>query len=143
MKYQRSYIISFVERKISIIVLSLILIGSLFAFLLLSNFPLASSNFYPPCPWYYFTGTYCPGCGTVRGIDETLRGNLFGLYKFNKLALLFLPYLFYNFISLVIKSATGISIPFIQLSKNETLLILFLIIIYWILRNQIQFLMPI
>ena len=28
------------------------------------------------CPWYLTTGTYCPGCGGLRAVNDLTRGDL-------------------------------------------------------------------
>ncbi|HVE92506.1 MAG TPA: DUF2752 domain-containing protein [Actinomycetota bacterium] len=35
----------------------------------------ARSALFPPCPFKLATGLDCPGCGTLRGLHEMLRGN--------------------------------------------------------------------
>lgn len=47
----------------------------------------------PPCPFYFFTGFLCPGCGTLRATHSLLQGDLTGALGFNPLLILFLPYL--------------------------------------------------
>ncbi|MEW5722540.1 MAG: DUF2752 domain-containing protein, partial [Thermodesulfobacteriota bacterium] len=36
----------------------------------------AVSALYPPCPFHALTGLYCPGCGTLRGLNQLLHGHL-------------------------------------------------------------------
>jgi hypothetical protein len=31
---------------------------------------------YPACPWLLLTGTYCPGCGSMRATHDLLHGHL-------------------------------------------------------------------
>ncbi|QIM21951.1 DUF2752 domain-containing protein [Phycicoccus sp. HDW14] len=31
---------------------------------------------FPPCPWLFLTGTYCPGCGTLRAIHALAHGDV-------------------------------------------------------------------
>ncbi|KGN34361.1 hypothetical protein N802_13545 [Knoellia sinensis KCTC 19936] len=31
---------------------------------------------YPTCPWLALTGTYCPGCGTLRATHSLTEGNV-------------------------------------------------------------------
>jgi len=47
---------------------------------------------YPPCPFHYLTGLWCPGCGVTRGIHDVMHGRfLEGLLQ-NPLLMLFLPF---------------------------------------------------
>ena len=48
---------------------------------------------YPPCLFLYFTGCYCPGCGTLRALHRLLHGDLLGALGYNPLAILTLPLL--------------------------------------------------
>ena len=40
---------------------------------------------YPPCLFLYFTGCYCPGCGTLRALHRLLHGDLLGALGYNPL----------------------------------------------------------
>lgn len=31
---------------------------------------------YPTCPWLFVTGTWCPGCGTLRAVHALAHGDL-------------------------------------------------------------------
>lgn len=33
---------------------------------------------YPTCPWLALTGTFCPGCGTLRALHALTHGDLLG-----------------------------------------------------------------
>ncbi|PKW26624.1 DUF2752 domain-containing protein [Phycicoccus duodecadis] len=34
------------------------------------------SGHYPTCPWLYVTGTWCPGCGTLRALHALTHGDV-------------------------------------------------------------------
>jgi hypothetical protein len=40
---------------------------------------------YPPCPFHWATGLYCPGCGTLRCLYALLHGHLFAALRCNAL----------------------------------------------------------
>ncbi|WP_030528511.1 DUF2752 domain-containing protein [Phycicoccus jejuensis] len=31
---------------------------------------------YPPCPWLFLTGTWCPGCGSLRAVHALAHGDV-------------------------------------------------------------------
>lgn len=45
----------------------------------------------PPCPFRVLTGLACPGCGSVRAMQQLLHGNLIAALDLNPLAVLLLP----------------------------------------------------
>ena len=48
---------------------------------------------YPVCPWLAVTGTYCPGCGTMRAVAALTHADLLGALQMNIMLLAFLPFL--------------------------------------------------
>ena len=56
----------------------------------------AASRIFPPCPFHYLTGLYCPGCGSLRAIHQLLHGNLEAAWAMNPLAILLLPCVAYG-----------------------------------------------
>jgi len=123
--------------------LIIILFSCLFLLTLLYVYPIGEYHYFPPCPWYKLTGTHCPGCGTIRGIQSVLHGNIFGLLENNPLVMLALPYFGLSFISLSFQSFVGYKPPHLFLSKNEIWCILLIIIFYWVSRNYWDLLAPI
>ena len=61
----------------------------------------------PPCPFYYFTGLLCPGCGALRTIHALSHGELARAFSLNPLLILFLPYLGYIWLSQAFIAWTG------------------------------------
>ncbi len=43
------------------------------------------------CPWLALTGTYCPGCGGLRAVNDLGRGDLAGAVSSNLLLVAALP----------------------------------------------------
>ena len=52
--------------------------------------PRAPGN-YPPCPFLFFTGCYCPGCGTLRALQRLLHGDVPGALGYNPMTTLGIP----------------------------------------------------
>ncbi|MFE3457205.1 DUF2752 domain-containing protein [Nocardiopsis aegyptia] len=53
---------------------------------------------YPTCPWLLFTGTYCPGCGTMRAIALTTHLDITGALSMNPLLFLLAPYILWAYV---------------------------------------------
>lgn len=83
-------------RRVELLAGSLVLIGTL-TILRISN-P-ASSGMFPPCPFLWLTGFYCPGCGSLRALHQLLHGNFRAALSLNAFALLSLPFLAYGVVS--------------------------------------------
>ena len=49
------------------------------------------------CPWLVLTGTYCPGCGGLRAVNDLSNGQLGAAASSNLLFVLSLPFLAYAF----------------------------------------------
>jgi Protein of unknown function (DUF2752) len=56
-------------------------------------FPPGPGSFYPPCPFYFLTGLYCPGCGSTRCLHSLAHGKLYQAAAYNVLLVLALPFL--------------------------------------------------
>ncbi|MBL4604089.1 MAG: DUF2752 domain-containing protein [Flavobacteriaceae bacterium] len=45
----------------------------------------STTNFFPECPFYTFTGLYCPGCGSQRAIHDLTHLHLIDAISHNAL----------------------------------------------------------
>ncbi|MGA2099460.1 MAG: DUF2752 domain-containing protein [Candidatus Sulfotelmatobacter sp.] len=79
--------------------------------LLLRVFDPATSIVFPPCPLHYFTGLYCPGCGSLRAMHQLLHGNLREAWALNPLAVLLLPFVAYGLTSEALRHLRGYGLP--------------------------------
>jgi hypothetical protein len=61
--------------------------------LFLYQFDPAETSLFPPCPFHYLTGLYCPGCGSLRATHALLHGRFLEALDFNPLMVLLLPFL--------------------------------------------------
>ena len=52
----------------------------------------ATTVFYPPCPFHWLTGYYCPGCGSLRAAQQLLHGHGAAALALNPLMVLSLPF---------------------------------------------------
>lgn len=99
-----------------------------------------------PCPFREITGLYCPGCGSIRALTQVAQGNLRKAVQHNVLAVIFLPLLIWVILSNIKLVLTGKALPYPQLPAPAIWLLLFLFILFALLRNlpfsQLQFLRP-
>lgn len=47
------------------------------------DFILSLSYCFPACPFYRYTGWYCPACGNTRSVQSLLRGDLLSSLQYN------------------------------------------------------------
>lgn len=50
---------------------------------------------YPPCPLYFLTGLYCPGCGTLRAVHDLANADLSGALGMNPLFVICVPFVLF------------------------------------------------
>ncbi len=89
---------------------------------------------YPTCPSLYLTGTYCPGCGSLRAVHDLANGDLLGAIDMNVLAVVAAPYLLYSYVTWLLRSA-GVPIRRRLAPPWVIYGVLAAIIVYWIARN--------
>lgn len=94
------------------------------------------SSFFIPCPIYYISGFYCPGCGSQRAIHLLLHGDVIGAFRFNPLMVLTVPILIYG---LGITIANWIYETNYRFMLFYSKLFIFgyfgIAMLYWVLRN--------
>jgi hypothetical protein len=89
----------------------------------------------PPCPFYFLTGAFCPGCGSLRAIHSLLHGHLTRAIGFNPLLVLMLPYLAFFWTGELLTAVTarrwrtGLPIRWGWAALS-------LILAFWVLRNM-------
>ncbi len=60
---------------------------------------------YPPCPWLAVTGTFCPGCGTLRAVHALTHGDLGRAVEMNPLTVAAIPVLVVAYMAWLLRSA--------------------------------------
>lgn len=95
----------------------------------------ASSQLFPPCPLNYFTGLYCPGCGSLRALHQLLLGNWHTAWAMNPLTCLLLPFLIYGLASELCLRIKGRALPQIFLPGTWIYALCAVIVLFGILRN--------
>lgn len=91
---------------------------------------------YPTCPFLFLTGYYCPGCGSSRAFHHLIHGRIQKAFSYNPLMVLSIPFVIYILIAEI--GFYFNNKPVIRgfaFTKKFYMLLLFIIMIYWILRN--------
>ena len=52
----------------------------------------AAGGIFPPCPFLWLTGFYCPGCGSLRAIHELLHLRIAAAWSLNPLLIAAIPF---------------------------------------------------
>lgn len=117
----------------------MILAGMLFlltmALVLLRIYDPAASAIFPPCPFRYLTGWYCPGCGSLRAVHQLLHGNLELAWAMNPLTVLLFPFLAYGLACEALFSLRGQRSPQFTLSGARIRALYAGILLFGIARN--------
>lgn len=89
---------------------------------------------YPTCPWLAVTGTYCPGCGSLRAIHALAHGDPATAMARNPLAVMAIGWLLVWFLVWARRTVTGR--VRIRMAPAWVLYgILGVIMAYWVARN--------
>jgi hypothetical protein len=103
--------------------------------LLLRLFDPAHSCIFPPCPLRYFTGLYCPGCGSLRAIHALLRGDLRQAWAMNALTVTMLPFIGYGLISEIHRHFRGRPMPGMMIPASWIRALCAVIVLFGVARN--------
>ena len=122
------------ERQDRLVLASAFLLGVAGMILLRVSDP-ATSGIFPPCPFRYLTGWYCPGCGSLRAIHQLLNGNLREAWAMNPLTVVLLPFLSYGLASETLQLVMGRRLPEIWLRANAIRALCIVIVVFGIARN--------
>ncbi len=90
---------------------------------------------YPPCPFLYLTGCYCPGCGTLRAIHRLLHADLRGAIGYNALTVVLIPFLAVGVGDRTARLCGRALLPASTMSPQVAWVTLIAIIAFWALRN--------
>ena len=105
------------------------------ALVLLHSSNPATSGLFPPCPFLWLTGWYCPGCGSLRALHQLLHGNVRAAFAFNPFAVLTFPFLAYGGATRVVFLLRGRYLPRVFLSGWLIWTLGFAVVLFGILRN--------
>jgi hypothetical protein len=88
------------------------------------------------CPWFVLTGTYCPGCGGLRAVNDLTRGDLVAAASSNLLFVGSIPVFALMWARSLRHRWTGRRRPWPApvVAANATAALL-LLLGFWVLRN--------
>ena len=91
-----------------------------------------ASGYFPQCPFLYFTGLQCPGCGSQRAIHALLHADLSSAWSYNPFLMLSVPLL-----ALLAVSASCGTLKRLRSSVWLPRIVLAAVIVWWVARNLI------
>jgi hypothetical protein len=110
--------------------------GALFAgAVYLFSFEPGKNGFFPGCPFRFFTGIACPGCGSTRAMHQLLHGHLQAAFMLNPLFVIALPILFYLLLRHTALSFQGKTPRPNAMPAAYIYLIFVVVVSFWIFRN--------
>lgn len=105
------------------------------AVILLRIYDPATSTLFPPCPVYFLTGWYCPGCGSLRAMHQLLHGQVRVAWAMNPLSVLLFPFLAYGLAAEAMLYACGRKLPLLVLPGAWIRALCAAILLFGIARN--------
>ena len=115
--------------------LSFIAVACVAAAIILFFLDPAVTSIYPSCPLHTLTGLYCPGCGGLRALHQTLHGNLSAALRLNPLFVLALPLILYELLLRLVSPLTGRPVRATLLRFLGPTTLLAAALVYFVLRN--------
>ncbi|HXQ74486.1 MAG TPA: DUF2752 domain-containing protein [Pyrinomonadaceae bacterium] len=123
----------FMYRRSTVIGIWLLLIaGAVYLFV----FEPGKTGLFPLCPFRFFTGLTCPGCGTTRALHQLVHGHFTAAFMLNPLLLVALPFLLYAFLRYSVITLRGHIPPRNALPAPYIYAIFFVVVSFWIFRNM-------
>jgi len=90
---------------------------------------------FPKCPFYAFTGYYCPGCGSQRAIHSFLHFRWSEVVNHNLLVFPAALFIIYQVSRSALNNIFGFPLPDFLYRKYTPWIISGIILIFWALRN--------
>lgn len=93
-------------------------------------------GFIPPCPIRFFSGFYCPGCGSTRELHSLLHIDLYQAFRYNPALFILLPGIVFYILAKSIYFIKGIKHdPLHKVPSSVFVIIIILLVVYGIMRN--------
>ena len=88
------------------------------------------------CPWFLLTGTYCPGCGGLRAVNDLTNGDVAGAASSNLAFMVSLPFVVLLWGRWLALRWQGVRRPLPRgLVATASVLALVLLIVFTVARN--------
>ncbi len=99
------------------------------------SFEPGKTGFFPLCPFRFFTGLTCPGCGSTRALHQLLHGQIEAAFMLNPLFVIGAPLLLLGLLRHTKHSFAGTA-PRPNAMPSSTLYLIFVVVVsFWIFRN--------
>lgn len=105
------------------------------AFALLHFHDPHNSGSYGFCPFLQLTGRPCPGCGSLRAVNDLTRGDLMAAISSNVLAVVLVAVLGVAWVLWTVRRARGQAGRMIVLSPRAGAAVIVLLVVFDIVRN--------
>lgn len=92
-------------------------------------------SFFPPCPFHFVTGLFCPGCGSTRALHHLLRGHFLNALAYNPLAVIFIPVIIWESFARLMKNNTCFHLPTPRRPAWLAWCIVIVVLLFAALRN--------
>ncbi len=88
------------------------------------------------CPWLLLTGTYCPGCGGLRAVNDLTRGDVGAAASSNLLFVSSIPLVAWLWVRSVSQRWRGVRTPLPRTAVAVASAVgVGLIVAFWVVRN--------
>lgn len=88
------------------------------------------------CPWLVLTGTYCPGCGGLRAVNDLTRGDLRAAASSNLVFVSVIPLVAWLWVRSVSQRWRGVREPLPRGAVAVTATVgVALVVVFWVARN--------
>lgn len=88
------------------------------------------------CPWLVLTGTYCPGCGGLRAVNDLTRGDVGAAASSNLLLVGALPLFAWWWLRRTADAWRGVRrVVDERAALRVTVLVLGVALVFWVVRN--------
>lgn len=94
-----------------------------------------------PCIFHLLTGFWCPGCGITRSINALFNGHILTSLRYNPAPVMIIIFILLFYIQKILQ-INGIKKRILPADENYVLIICFVMIFYYLIRNFIPLLIP-
>lgn len=112
-----------------------LVLGILLAAVLLIKYNPVGNRWFPPCPFRFLTGWYCPGCGSTRALHHLLHGRVGTAFGYNVLMVSFVPFLLVNGVARKLAGGRARLFDEKALSPVAIVAMLVVIVLFGVVRN--------
>ncbi len=98
------------------------------------SLPFSVSTFFF-CPFHKLTGLYCPGCGITRMFLALFKGEFYQAFRYNPLVFFCLPIFLIFYLDFLYHKKKGTSPLLKKMPTWGWVLIIFIFLLYGVLRN--------